>query len=202
MFLMGGCAVIPFQSSENLEPVSAAERDVLAQAARAVEKTPWPKPEPVSLFSRMTGGGDDRFTKADAVDFYLDVLPEGPAGITEVFTELQANIASARELDRAADTAIYSSRPSANDIATVETAIHALLENRKIFNATLQQLAKDQAGDYDTEIENADNEFKTVIQSLGSTADRLAERIEEDRSRAYAKPSGETGNKLNGSGTY
>jgi len=167
----------------------ATERDVLADAALAVETAPWPKPEQVSLVSRLTGAADDdRVTREDAVDTYLNALQPKGARFRTLAIDARANLAAADRLARAANNALSASRLPMNDVAMIETAIQALRENRQIYVEAAHQIEKSGETIDDLQLDGIRDGYAAAIRDLGKAADALADRIEEDRSSTVAEP--------------
>ncbi len=147
---------------------------MLADAAKAVEFAPWPKPEPASFIVRMTGvGGNDRVSRDDAVAAYL--------------LELE-NLAAADRLDQTAREALRAPRHSKNDIALIEAAIQTLREHRHIYADAGKELKKRGFDVSDEALDALRDEFRLAVKTLGKTADALADQIDEDRSATYASP--------------
>ena len=176
MALTGGCAVNPISSQLNAKHETTAQRDLLAEAAREVEKAPWPKPEPVSFVSRMTVGAiDSGFSKADAAETYAAALqPEG-ARFSLLEADAEANLAAANRLLGIAENAVFAPRLSGNDISIVEDAIQAQIE----------KLGEPVADDRVDAIRDA---YNLAIRDLGEAADALADRLDRDQSENYASP--------------
>ena len=188
ILMAGGCVVGPADSRSHFK-APVAERDMLADAAMAVETVPWPKPQPISFISRMTGaGGDDRVSREDAVDVYLQALQASGAGFTRLEADARAKLAAATRLNEAALDTVNASRHSTNDIVLIETAIQTLREHRQIFADAGKELKK-QGRPVDEELLDAlRDDFRAAVKTLGKTADVLADRIDEDRSATYASP--------------
>lgn len=196
--LSGGCAVLPVKSHADLKAGGVVvERDQLAQAVRSVETTPWPKPEPVSLISRIAGGGE-RISFSDVVAIYVDVLSANEDRSGALVSDAHVNLADAAVLNDAAAAAVYASRLSMNDVMLLENAIRALRENRRVYEAAAGELeALGDAVD-PAVMETISEEYARAIRRLGDAADQLAERIENDRSRTYAAPDRDAVNNLAG----
>lgn len=190
-----GCAIVPFQA-ESPTVVSEAERVDLAEAGDAVEQTPWPKIRTASLIERMTGAGDDAFSRADATAHYLQAISSAPVRAERVFADAQQNLHAAAELDAAAQRALNASRLSKADIAILEQAIQSLMQNRQVYSSIFRQLEK--AGETVDmgRVDALTDQYRSAARRLGVTADDLAERIEHDRSRAYANPKPSVTNNL------
>ena len=198
LLLSGGCAVLPAKSQADLRPDGVVvERDQLAQAVAAVERTPWPKPEPVSLLSRLAGGGE-RMSFSDVVAVYLDALSAYDNRAGALLGDAGANLADAAVLSDAAMAAASAPRLSMNDVILLETAIGALRENRRVYEAAAKAL--DEGGDAvdPAAMETIAERYGEAIRTLGDAADQLAERIENDRSRTYAAPNRRTGGNFSG----
>lgn len=183
-----GCAVLPSKSASDLQ-APTAERDVLAEAAQAVEAAPWPKPEPVSFFSRITGGGGEaRVTRADAVAAYLDSL--GPQGgrFAQLEAHADANLMAAQRLDQAARQAVDAPRLAMNDVVLIEEAIQTLREHRDIYASTAKEIARSGELVDDERLDDLHKRYDAAVKTLSETADLLAERIEHDRSSTFAAP--------------
>lgn len=170
----------------------AVEREALKEAAAAVGETAWPKPETLSLGALLTGfisGDDDHVSKDDAVKAYVKTLAATDAPAQNLLKDAEHHLAAAQRLAEAADAAAASVRPVASDIAIVETAIGELREQRDIYLAALKTLEK--AGE-PAPADNADDVLKTsfneAIKTIGAAADRLADRVDNDRSETLAQP--------------
>jgi len=198
LIFSGGCAVLPAKSQADLRPDGVvAERDHLAQAVAAVEATPWPKPEPVSLLSRITGGGE-RVSFSDVVAIYVDALSAYDNRSKALLSDAGANLEKAAALNQAANAAVYAPRLSMNDVILLETAIGALRENRRVYEAAAKAL-RERGDEVDPiAMEAIADQYAQAIRTLGESADRLAERIENDRSRTYAAPDRKAGNNFSG----
>ena len=200
--LSGGCAVLPVKSHADLRPDGVVgERDMLVEAAKAVETTPWPKPQPVSLISRIAGGGDsNRVTFSDSVAAYVTALHAPDGSVGPLAADARGNIADAVKLNDLARAAIHAPRLSTNDVTLVENAIRALRENRRVYEAAAKELKNSEGFIDPIEIEMIVHDYRAAVRALSETADRLAERIENDRSRTYAGPDRAVADTLNLSG--
>lgn len=188
-FTLAGCAVSPGTSQAVMKREVASERNQLADAALAVETAPWPKPEAVSIVSRITGGeSDDRVTRSDAVDAYLDALQPQGERFRTLALDARANLAAANRLELAAKNALSAPRLTMNDIAMVETAIQALRENRRIYFTAARAIEKAGETVDAGELDLLRDSYAAAIHDLGEAADAIAERIERDRTENYAAP--------------
>lgn len=166
-----------------------AERDLLADAALAVETAPWPKQDSVSFVSRITGAADQsRLTRAQTISIYLDDLQPDGARFGQLAFDARANLSAADRLNRVAQNAVTSPRLSMNDVSAVERAIKALRENRQIYVAAARQLEKVGEPVDEAQMDAIRDAFKVSIKDLGKTADALADQIERDRSETFAGP--------------
>ena len=199
LFLAGGCALNPLSSSDDMKRASAPERDMLADAALAVETAPWPQPEKASVFSFITGGGSgDHVTRSDAVAIYVEALqPEG-ARFSRLEIDARANLGAADRLAHAARQALAAPRLTMNDVAMIEAAIQSLRENRQIYISAAKLIGKSGEPVSDADIDALRDAYAAAIRELGHTADALADRIDADRSENYAAPSKPVVNKLSG----
>jgi len=187
MVFISGCAVNPIASHADHKTVS--ERDLLADAAQAVESAPWPKPQSTSFVSRITGGDDDdRMTRSEAIDVYLEGLEPAGQRFTKLAQDAQTNLIAAERLDYVAQNALSAPRLTMNDVSTVETAIKALRENRQIYINAAKQIEKSGEAIAPEEIDAIRTAYSTAIRKLGLTADALADRIDDDRSETVAQP--------------
>ncbi|PQA88378.1 hypothetical protein [Hyphococcus luteus] len=189
LLLSGGCAVNPLTSQSDARREVVAEREVLADAVKAVETAPWPRVEEVSFISRITGAAsDDRMTRSKAVDVYLEALqPEG-ARFFMLAGDANANLAAADRLLAAADGALAAPRLTMNDVVMLETAIQALRENRQIYVNAAKQLEKDGEPVDETRLNAIRDSYASAIRELGRSADALADKIEQDSTENYAAP--------------
>lgn len=187
MFLAAaGCAVGPVANSENTQ--ISVERDLLAEAARAVETAPWPQPEPAPIMSWITGGGEDRVTKADAARLYAASLTPADARFETLLADGFAKVEAARLLkERAAET-LHAPRVTASDIRVVEQSIQTLRQHRDIYAAAARRISED--GDAVDKERLADLRlaFADMIHRLGKAADALADRLDHDRAETFAAP--------------
>ena len=189
VLLTAGCAVNPLSSQSNDQNTTVAERDLLADAASAVEDAPWPRPQQVSFISRITGAGDDdRITKSDAAALYANSLSPAGARFVQLERDAQANLSAATRLRHTADMALYAPRLTNNDVAMVETAIQALRENRQVFVNAAHQIEKTGESIDDEKLDAIRDAYTAAIRDLGETADALADRLDHDRSENYAAP--------------
>ena len=184
----GGCAVNPLASLSDSRPEIVAERDMLDDAADAVETAPWPQVEEVSFVSRITGADEgERMTRSKAIALYLEDLQAG-ARFTQLAGDALANLDAASRLLAAADGALAASRVTMTDVITVETAIQALRENRQIYTSAAKQLEKSGEPVDEAQLDAIREAYAVAIRDLGRSADALADRIEKDRTETYAAP--------------
>ena len=191
LFTATGCVFGPAQSdtSQYSYKTPIAERDLLAEAAEQVGIAPWPKPQSVSLFSRIAGGGDEaRFTKSDAVAHYVDALVAN-GGFDRLTRDAGATLAAAEALNLAALEVMEAPRHSMNDVVLIETAIQTLREHRQIYDEAGEKIEKHGLAIDDAALEEISDEFRQSVKTLGKTADLLADHIDEDRTATYASPS-------------
>ncbi|WDI32047.1 hypothetical protein PUV54_02435 [Hyphococcus flavus] len=187
VLLTGGCAVGPVLSQNQENQKVVAERDLLNDAAREVERAPWPKPQSVSFVARLSGAADEnRISRSDAVDAYVNRLQ--PAGLRfhQLAQDARANLSAASRLSRIAYNTVDASRVTMNDVATVEDAIQALRENSKIYSSAARELEKLGEPVDETQVDEIRTAYSAAIRSLGNAADALAERIEKDRTETIA----------------
>lgn len=162
---------------------------MLANAAKAVEYAPWPKPQQASFIVRMTGvGGNDRVSRTDAVRTYLQALEASDGGFVRLEHDARSNLAAAERLDQVAREALRAPRHSMNDIAMIETAIQTLREHRHIYADVGKELKKRGFAVSDETMDALRDDFRMAVKTLGKTADVLADQIDEDRSSTYASP--------------
>lgn len=186
LLVSGGCAVLPLKSDADLR--APAERDMLADAALAVETAPWPKRDSVSFVSLLGASDETRLSRAQAIAIYLDDLRPHGARFDRMAVDARANLQAADRLNQIAQNSVSSPRLSMNDVAAIEGAIKALRENRQTYVGAAKQLEK--AGEVvDAQQMHAIRDaYKLAIKELGRTADALADQIERDRSETYATP--------------
>ncbi|MEZ5892382.1 MAG: hypothetical protein R3C58_04460 [Parvularculaceae bacterium] len=179
----------------------ASERDMLADAALAVETAPWPKPQTISLVSRITGAeGDDRVTRSDAVEIYVGALRPAGARFEQLSLDARANINAAARLEDAARNALTAPRLTMNDVVMVETAIQALRENRQIYFAAARQIEKSGEAVDGAALDGIREGYAVAIHDLGEAADAIADRIERDRTENFAAPAPASVNKFSNFG--
>lgn len=181
---LGGCAI---GGGAEVITAPAVERDLLAEAARDVSRTKWRAPEPAPMLSWITGDGKDRFTKSDAIAFYIDVLPERER-FSALIADADRTLFDAERLHSVAAASVDGPGVSSGDIALVEECIRALREQRDIYTATAGKL--EDAGDVvdDQQVSQMRRRFGAVVRALGDAADDLAERHDEDRKAIVAAP--------------
>lgn len=185
--MAGGCAVSPVLSQKDSNTQIVAERDLLVEAAHEVETAPWPKPETVSLVARVTGAADeDRVTRSDAIESYIGGLQPAGRRFERLASDARINLGAADRLSRIALNAVFSARVTMNDVATVENAIQALRENRKIYTGAAEELEKLGEPVDPAEVDAIRTAYSDAIRNLGEAADALAERIEQDRTETIA----------------
>ncbi len=191
LLLTGGCAVNPVFSQNQLDDHAVAERDMLADAARDVEAAPWPAPEPVSFVAMIAGASssEDRVSRSEAVETYVHGLQPAGLRFQKLAVDAESNLTAAQRLARVAENAVFASRVTMNDVVTVEGAIQALRENRKIYTKAAHELEKLGEPVDEEKIDAIRTAYLQAIRNLGETADALAERIEKDRTETIAAPS-------------
>lgn len=186
---ISGCAVNPLSSASTADGDIVTERDMLAEAARAVETAPWPKPQSVSFVSRLTGAAeDDRVTKSDAAEIYAVALQPAGDRFAGLEADAMTNLAAADRLVSVAEHALSAPRLTSNDVAVVENAIQALRENRQIYVSAAHEIEKLGERVDDSALEAIRGSYTNAIRALGETADDLAERLDHDQSETYASP--------------
>ena len=199
LLLSGGCAVNPTTSHADMKRVGTAERDMLADAALAVETAPWPKPQQVSFVSRISGASDeDRITRSDAVAIYLNELQPAGNRFTQLAIDARANLVAAERLSRAAQGALAAPRLSMNDVTMLETAIQALRENRQIYTSVARQIEKSGEPVDEAQLDAIRTAYVEAIRALGQTADALADKIADDRTETLATPAKRTRKNFSG----
>lgn len=185
----GGCSTVIMadRGAEDRagERSSAAERTALTSAADAVSQTRWPKPNANPL-GAMLGGGRDRVSEQDAVETYLAAL--GGAGAGAVMADANRHLAAAGRLADTAAACANAARPVMADVAVVEDAIADLKGIRDVYVASLKSLKKEGERVGDDDIRAVRDDFNNAIRTLGKAADRLADSVAHNKSRAYAEP--------------
>ncbi|MBB5518379.1 hypothetical protein [Amphiplicatus metriothermophilus] len=159
------------------------------EAAAAVGRVKWPKPERASLVEILSVGvvSSDRMTQSQAVEIYLSSLANNTdARLAQVISDAQAHLEAARGLAFAAAAAADSIRPTVSDVSVVEAAIGELREARDIYVAALKMLSSENdAVDAET-VHTVKGAFNAAIAEVGVAADRLAEAVAQDRTSTYA----------------
>lgn len=181
-----GCAVFPTQSASDLK-APLAHREILAEAAAAVEKAPWPKSEPVSLLARMTGGGD-RISRSDAIAYYMASLEPAGARFSVLAGHARNNLDAAHALNDAALRALDAPRLSINDVVLIEGAMQALRAQGEIYTIAARQIAKAGESVDEARLEILREDYREAIKTLSVTADLAVERIAHDESATMAGP--------------
>ncbi len=185
-FMIGGCAVGGGDRAQTMN-APVAERDLLAEAARDVERAKWPAPEPAPILAWITGDDKDRFTKSDAVASYVALLPVA-GRFPALLADADRKLADAEQFHAIAVTAAAAPRVSTRDIALVEECIRTLREHRDIYAAAAREL--DDAGEPvdDEQVDIMRNRFSDIVRALSAAADELADRHAKDRSETFAAP--------------
>lgn len=184
---IGGCAVGSGGADRAKAPI--IERDLLAEAARDVEAAEWPAPKSAPLMSWITGGGGEaRFTKSDAVAFYVEKLQPSGAKFESLHFDARQKLSDAERLRQTAISAAEATRVSMNDITLVEDAIQALRDHRDIYAAAAKEIGKSGETVDEEMIDTLRRDFSAMIRELGKTADLLADRHDHDRSSTFAQP--------------
>lgn len=183
--LLGGCAI--GGGADVAAPAPVAERNLLKEAANDVARTKWRAPEPTPMLAWITGDAKDRFTKSDAIAFYVDVLPE-QGRFSALLADADRTLADAEKFHAIARNAVHAPRVTSSDIALVEECIRALREQRDIYTAAAENL--EDAGERvdDAQIAQMRRRFGAVVRALGDAADNLAERHGNDRNATIAAP--------------
>ena len=160
-------------------------------ALRPVEDTVWPRPEPVSMTARLSGligGQGDRVTRGDAVSIYLTALQSESAPAEAVRRHAERQAEAALALANIAETVVATSaNPRMSDVAVLERAIVTLGESRSIYLSALGAVA---ALDRETRTATANavnQDLRAAQAALGLQADRLAERVMRENTRAVAE---------------
>lgn len=162
---------------------------MLAEAARSVEATPWPKHEQKSFLVRMTGGGDDdALSRTEAIRTYLErSAPEG-ARFARLVSEAWNNIAAAEQFNRTALQYVSAPRRTKSDIVIVENTIQTLRAHKQIFTIAVRELEKTDEFVSDDTSEAVRTAYARAVKSLGETADLLAASVANDHSETLASP--------------
>ena len=165
-----------------------AERNLLADAARAVDNGPWPKSQPVSFLSKLTGGDDSEgVSRADAVADYVGGLPEG-ARFARLIADAGQDLETAERFNLLALHAMGAPRLTMNDVSLVENAIQTVRDHRQTFLAAAKEVEKRGETVDKDQVALIRDAYSHSIKSLGEAADLLADRIDRDLSETYAKP--------------
>ena len=190
-----GCVV-----SSGVTPVSHTkpyqQRDALASAVDAVEAAPWPQPESISLFGRITGSDSaNRVSRNDALAAYVNQLSGGESGVIRLKSDVSENLRAAAALNAMGLSVANSPQLSIHDVELIEGAIKALRENRHIYTAAAKELKKRGAPVDDHTIGAMRDSYGDAIRTLGDTADILADRLDADNTGAFAAaPAGPAAN--------
>lgn len=199
LIFTGGCAVNPLATQQKLHNTHVAERDMLADAALAVESAPWPRIDQVSFLSRLAGAENEvRVTRKDAIAIYLEDLGSNGAPFTRLAADARANLGAADQLLNAAGHSLTAQRINVNDVAVIEAAIQTLRTNRQIYISTARQIEKAGEPVDKMQLTAIRDAYAEAIRDLGETADALADRIEADHSATYAAPTRQPRNNLSG----
>lgn len=137
--------------------------------------------------ARIAGAADeDRVTRNDAIEIYVNGLQPSGGRFQRLASDARANLDAADRLSLIAFNAISSARVTMNDVATVENAIQALRENRKIYTGAADELEELGEPVSAMEVDAIRTAYADAIRELGRAADALAERIEQDRTETIA----------------
>ena len=139
------------------------------------------------MLSWITGGAEDRFTKSDAIAFYVDSLGRS-GGFQTLLSDADRKLADAARFHAIAVAAVDAPRVSARDVALVEECIQTLRQQRDIYAAAAVRLEHAGAPVDDAALDDMRERFHAMVRALGDAADELAERYEKDRSETYASP--------------
>ncbi len=139
------------------------------------------------MLSWITGGAEDRFTKSDAVAFYVESLDRS-GGFQTLIADADRKLADAARFHAVAVAAVDAPRVSARDVALVEECIQTLRQQRDIYAAAAAKLEHAGAPVDDAALDDMRDRFHAMVRALGVAADELAERYEKDRSETYAAP--------------
>lgn len=185
--LATGCTTVVLSDSSEQER-TAVEHAALVEAAAAIARTPWPKPESASWTDRLAGATDTgpRISHDDAARTYVETLP-APRKDAALGDAAQ-HLGAARALVLAAEAASGALRPAMSDVSVVEKAILDLREARDVYLASLKLIARAGEPVASTESRRLKAEFGAVIEDLGAAADRLADEAENDPRRTFAGP--------------
>lgn len=137
------------------------------------------------MLAWITGDAKDRFTKSDAIAFYVDVLP-AQGRFSALLADADRTLNDAEKFHAVANNTVRAARVTSGDIALVEECIRALREQRDIYTAAAEKL--EDAGDFvdDRQIAQMRRRFGAVVRALGDAADDLAERHGNDRNATIA----------------
>lgn len=187
----GGIPMAGGQSSSSTAKEPYAEREILSTKLAAVNKTPWPKPQSISISERLTGllsESDDRVTRDDAIAAYITDVTAFPAPCDQIKKDALAQTTAALELAFVAEASLESLNPRMSDVAVVEEAIKALSESRSIYLASLKRLPKADPDDRAAARDMIRMIFDDAVVRLGTVADELADRVAADRTQSFAGP--------------
>lgn len=186
--VLGGCSTVIFSEHSSTERTTAIEREALIEAAAAVSRTQWPKPENASWQARIVHIGASRLSQSDAVDAYLASLGGDETRYVRVLDDAGAHLRAADGLTRAAANAAQSVRPVTADISIVEAAIGDLRQTRDIYVEALKVLDKQGEPVPAASLRQLKSDFDSAIKQLGAVADELADRVADDHTETFAGP--------------
>lgn len=199
VLLSSGCTISNPVHSSFQHATSESERDIIYAASADVGSTPWPSPEPVSVFDRLTGEvSADRVTEADAVAVYLAAIGVDETGAQRLFADAEANLRAGDKLVRAAEMALGAPRLSMGDVAALERAIGDLRENRRVLLTCADKLSDSGVSIDDDDVDALRRDYAEVIRSVGKAADALAKRIDDDHRATFAQPDNAIGDPRDG----
>ncbi len=185
-FLSSGCATIVLSDNQSSERSATAAHSALVSAAADVSSADWPRGDRgfwEGNFADLTGAGKD-----DKVDVYLASLAPGPGRVAAIQSDAWDKLRSAGALVDAAHSAAEAVQPAAADVDVVETAIGNLRECRDVFIASLKAAAKQGDPVDGAALRALKAAFNESISDLGAAADKLADRVANDRTKTYARP--------------
>lgn len=191
-WVASGCS---FKSSDSIisdsadnQTIGVAANDELIRASNALQSTPWPHPDPVTLTTLMTGAGPEHISASESAALYALNLIDHEDAWDRLGADVSAVIASANRLAAAAYSAALSPYVSQHELAIVEAAIQSVGEDKRIVLDAARELETSLTPLPAAQVKKIKSDFNRAIVSLQASADALAMQLENIRNANYDAP--------------